>query len=148
MLNLIFIILLLSGPAMAQETYSLNASAGNVTTLTGVITGLNGNLCVQYGLPRTCTQSQVCTASNTPGGASCTAAQARTNNVRIFPLTQAGREEFTTHRIAAPKFTELVRDQRNEDRRAFCAGWNAASQLAKDNACSDLGLPAGCNPDC
>lgn len=145
---LIFALILLAGTAAAQEAYTLNASAGNVATLTGVITGRNGDLCAAYGLARTCTQAQVCTAANTPGGASCTAAQARTANVRIFPLTQAGREEFTTHKIAAPKFTELVNDQKAEDRRAFCAGWTAATQTARDNACAAVGLSAGCSPSC
>ncbi len=141
-------VLALSAVSHAQETYSLPAGAGNVVTLTAVITGLNGDNCARYSLPRTCTQAQVCTAAGAPGGASCTAAQARGANVRIYPLTQAGREEFVTFGIALPEFLRLVANQQQETRRAFCEGWNAANTTARNNACSALGLAAGCDPVC
>src|SRR5687768_9027420 len=63
--------------AQAQETYSLPASAGNVVTLSEVITFYNGETCGRYSLAESCTQAQVCTASGAAGGSSCTAGQAR-----------------------------------------------------------------------
>lgn len=132
-------LLAFTASASAQETYSLPASANNVTTLTGVITAQNGALCAAYGLARTCTQAQVCAAAGATGGSGCTAAQARNAGVRIFPLTQAGREEFAQHKIAAPKFAELISEQQAENRRSFCEAWNAANQTQRDSACTAIG---------
>jgi hypothetical protein len=147
-LTLVLVALLGAASAQAQETYSLPAGAGNVVTLTTVIAGLNGDNCVRYALPRTCTQAQVCTAAGAPGGASCSATQARGAGVRIYPLTQPGREEFVTFGIALPAFLQLVSNQQQETRRVFCEGWLASNTTARNNACSALGLAAGCDPVC
>jgi hypothetical protein len=147
-LPLALVVLLAAVAAEAQETYSLPAGAGNVTTLTIVVAGANGDVCARYSLPRTCTQAQACVASNTAGGASCTANQARANNVRIYPLTFAGREEFVTYGIALPGFLALIPSQNTETRRIFCDGWLAANTTARNNACTALGLSAGCDPVC
>lgn len=145
----LFFVLLLAAPVAAQETYSLPAGAGNVTTLSAVIAGLNGAVCDRGGLPRTCTQAQACTNLQTAGGASCTAAQARAANTRIYPLTQAGREEFVTFGIALPRFLDLVANQREEDRRASCTAWLALTQGTRDTFCTGtLSLSAGCNFGC
>lgn len=150
---LVLVVLLAAVAAEAQtETYSVGpASAANVVTLSTVIVGLNGDNCVRYSLPRTCTQAQVCTSAAAPGGASCTAAQARGSGVRIYPATFAGREEFMIFNIALPKFLELVAAQQQESRRAFCEGWAVSTVTARNSACSALGLPAstaGCDPGC
>jgi hypothetical protein len=146
---LAFVLFAASVPAFAQETYSLPAGAGNVTTLSVVITGMNGGICVASGLPRTCTQAQACTATGAPGGASCSAAQARAAGIRIYPLTQPGREEFVTWVIAVPKFLELVAAQQAEMVRAACEAWNALTQGQRDTVCTaTLGLPAGCSFGC
>jgi hypothetical protein len=134
--------------AVAQEAYTLNASAGNVTTLTGVITKRNGDLCASYGQARTCSQATMCTLASVAGGASCTAAAARTAGVRIYPLTLSGREEFTTYQIALPKFVEIVGEQDAETRRSFCEFWLAANTTARNSACSAIGASAGCDPVC
>lgn len=140
--------LAITGVAQAQESYTIPANATNVTTLTGVITAKNGDQCNRAGLPRTCTQAQLCTAKGVAGGASCTAVQARTADARIFPLTQAGREEFTTHAIAAPRFAELVAEVAADQKRDFCERWAASTQTAKNNACAAFGAAAGCDPGC
>lgn len=121
---------LMAGTVFGQETYSLPASAGNVTTLTSVINFQNGELCARLSLPRTCTQAQACVAPGclAAGGASCSAAQARAAGCRVYPAsTQAGREEFVTFFIAAPRFIELVAMQNAESKRAFCEAWTANS---------------------
>ena len=134
--------------AEAQETYSLPAGAGNVTTLSTVMLGLNGDTCARYNLARTCTQAQVCAAAAAPGGSSCTAAQARGAGVRIYPITFAGREEFVTFGIALPEFLRLVAQQQQETRRAFCESWAAANTTQRNNACAAMGAAAGCDPGC
>ena len=147
---LLAILLLLSFSVAAQETYSIPGSAGNVTTLTAGITKLNGDKCAQYGLARTCTQAQICTSAGAPGGASCTNAQARTSGVRIWPLTQAGREEFITFAPGwvSDQFQAFIATQQAESRRVFCAAWTAATTTARNNACSAIGASAGCDPVC
>lgn len=150
-----------AGQVSAQETYSVPGSATNVNTLTRIVTGWNGDTCQRFNIARppnaACTQAAVCTAANAPGGASCTAAQARGANVRIFPLTQAGREEFLQFMIVLPDFTTLAAtNEKAENKRAFCVGWTAATNANKDSTCTALGLPtgwvagngAGCDPGC
>jgi hypothetical protein len=150
MKRLIFVLTLLGlvKVASAQETYSLPAGAGNVATLTTLVTKHDGDTCQSYALPRTCTQAQICIAASTPGGASCTAAQARAADVRIYPNTFAGREEYVTFEVALPQFLALVSAQQSEDRRAFCENWNAASVSTRNTFCTSIGLGTGCNPGC
>lgn len=147
------------GNAEAQETYSVGpVSAARVTTASIVITKRNGETCLRVNAVggRTCTQAQACTAGGAAGGASCTAAQARTANVRIYPLTQAGREEFLTFAIALPDLDNMVFQQADENKRAFCAAWVAATNANKDTICTTLALPTGwvagnglgCDPGC
>lgn len=142
-------VLLIAQSAWSQETYSLPAGAGNVVTLAAVIVNENGNVCASAALVRTCTQAQICTARAVPGGASCTAAQARTAGVRIYPNSLAGREEFVTFEIALPRFLELVAVQAAENVRASCTAWLALTQGQRDTVCTGtLGLAAGCNFGC
>lgn len=118
-----------------QESYTLSAGATNVTTLTEVITFLNAETCARYGLPDACTQAQTCTAAVATGGAGCTAAQARAGGVRIYPLTQAGREEFVTFGIALPEFLRLAETaQKSAQKKLFCDAWEVAS-VANQNTC-------------
>jgi len=139
-------LLSLAGSAQAQETYSLPASAGNVTTLTDVISFFNAQTCQGFSLAPNCTQAQACTAANAPGGASCTAAQARGVSARIWPLTQPGREEYTTFQIALPRFQDLVGSVATAKRQTFTIAWAGISQGSRDSICTTLGLPAGCSP--
>jgi hypothetical protein len=147
-LPLVLVVLLAAVAAEAQENYTLPAGAGNVVTLTTVMGGLNRETCVRYSLAANCTQAQVCAAAAAPGGASCTANQARAAGVRIYPLTFAGREEFVTFGIALPEFLRLVSAQQSETRRIFCEGWTAANTTQRNNACTAIGLSAGCDPVC
>ncbi len=148
-LPLVLVVLLAAVVAESQETYSVGpASAAQVTTLTTVTSALNRETCLRYSLAAACTQAQVCTAAGAAGGSGCTAAQARTAGVRIWPATFAGREEFTTFGIALPGFNALVAAQNTETRRIFCDGWLAANTTARNNACSALSLSAGCDPVC
>ena len=146
LLPLVVLLAIFGVNAEAQEAYTLNASAGNVTTLTDVIAFFNAQTCQGFSLAPNCTQAQACTAAGAAGGVSCTAAQARAANARIWPNTLVGREEFTTFQIAAPKFLDLVGSVASAKRATFLAAFTALSQGSKDSICTTLGLPAGCAP--
>jgi len=148
MKRLVILAALVLAPAFvhAQETYSLTAGAGNVTTLSVVITSLNAAICARAGQVATCTQAQACSGIGVAGGAGCNATQARAANARIYALTQPGREEFVTWEIAVPRFLSMVADMNAANRKTFCDGFTAATTTAKNNACSAIGLAAGCDP--
>jgi hypothetical protein len=137
------LILLCSGVS-AQESYSISASAQQVTDLTNIVTARNEKLCQRFSLALACTQAQVCTAASTPGGASCTAAQARTAGVRIFPLTQAGREEYVTFQIAAPAFNDQKAIVPSWLQKKACDTWQTQNQTERNTACAAHSLPNGC----
>lgn len=148
-LLLVVTLLIVAASSEAQETYSLPASAGNVTTLTEIITYANGNVCASLNLARTCTQAQACTAASVTGGASCTAANARAAKVRIYPLTTAGREEYSQFEIAQPRFNELAASlqpvSQNFD---FCTAWTAASTANKNSCRTAISAAATAAPFC
>lgn len=146
MKKLAFALILLASPALAQETYSLSGSAGQVGQLDRDRASTNRQTCTRLGLALTCTQAQACTSANAPGGASCTAAQARGAQVRIFPATQAGREEFLTFSYVVPEFSRRVKGAAADEMNAAKA-WFIAQSVAVQNAeCAKWGLAAGCNP--
>lgn len=132
----------------AQETYSVSGSAGQVGDLQQYLLAQNRTTCALLNLAITCTQAQACTAANAPGGASCTAVQARGANVRIWPDTQAGREEYVTFGVAAPKLAEIravvpgafIAGPAMGD---YCRWWkaNSGSQAAE---CAKIGATSGC----
>jgi len=130
--------------AEAQESYNVAATAGQVTRLTKAVTIQNRQTCGASGFPASCTQAQVCTFVNAAGGASCTAAQARAANVRIYPNTLAGREEFVTFALVVPAFQQLVSIAVSTDQQDFCAAFKAAAQGTNNATCATYGLPTVC----
>ena len=142
LLSLIFIPAL----AQAQESYNVAATAGQVTRLTKAVTIQNRQTCAASGFPASCTQAQVCTFVNAAGGASCTAAQARAANVRIYPNTLAGREEFVTFALVVPAFQQLVSTAPSTDQQDFCAAFKAAAPATQNSTCATYGLAAACEP--
>lgn len=135
---------LLPAGLQAQEAYAVNATAGQVTRLTKAVTIQNRQTCASSGFSANCTQAQVCTQANAAGGASCTAAQARAANVRIYPNTLARREEFVTFGLVVPAFQQLTATATTTDQQDFCAAFKAAAQGTKDATCATYGLPAAC----
>jgi hypothetical protein len=132
--------------ASAQEAYTVNATAGQVTRLTKAVTIQNRQTCAQYGFIPACTQAQVCVQVNAAGGASCTAAQARASNVRIYPNTQPGREEFVTFALVVPAFQQLMATAVSTDQADFCAAFKAAAPATQNSTCATFGLAAACEP--
>ena len=143
MKRLLFL-LLLAAPLEAQESYSISATAGQVTTLDRARLASNVRVCQQLGLTNACTQAEACTAANAPGGASCTAGQARGAGVRIFPGTQPGREEYLTFGLVVPSLQEALRAARERERILYCQWFEAQNQTTKDAECSKAGAPDGC----
>lgn len=147
MKRLLFLaIIFLPAAAQSQESYAVNATVGQVTRLTKAVTISNRQTCAANGFPAACTQAQLCVQVNAAGGASCTAAQARAANVRIYPGTLAGREEFVTFALVVPAFQQLMSTAVSTDAQDFCAAFKAAAQGTKDATCATYGLPAACEP--
>lgn len=141
------VLVLVACVASAQETYSISANANQVSRLTKYETVQNAKTCLSFALSIGCTQAQACTAAGAAGGASCTAAQARAANARIFPATQAGREEFLIFVIILGfGIPEFDRQAFTFDQGQFCPLFKAATQTARDNACTAIGASAGCEP--
>jgi hypothetical protein len=147
MKKLLFVLaLLVGGSASAQESYSLSASAGQVSQHDRDRSSKNRQTCTRLGQSLTCTQAQACTAAGAAGGASCTAAQARAANARIYPATLAGREEFLTFDMVVPEFQRRVKGAAADESNAAKAWFLAQNQTVRDAECSKWGVLPGCNP--
>lgn len=140
------------GSAFAQEAYTVNATTANqVQQITRFVNIENKKVCTRLGLFASCTQAQACTAANAPGGASCTAAQARGANVRIYPNTLAGREEWADFAIFRPAMIDRKNGITNNDRDNGCSTWTNGSAAQKDAMCATFGgdtpttVAAGCD---
>ena len=155
MRKLLLALMFLAAPwAAAQETYTLNATAGQVADLTTIVGNENFQVCDKVGLAAGCTQAQACTSATPPLSSSCTAAEARGAGVRIYAQTQAGRDEFVTFRVAAPKFQELRAGVSSFSHKKQCDFWATAPRAgatgSRDAMCAAAGLPtsvsapAGC----
>jgi hypothetical protein len=144
-LLLALFVLAVGGVANAQESYSIPATASQVTDVTSIAIAKNKKTCVRLGLAIGCTQAQACTAANAAGGASCTAAQARNANARIFvSSTQAGREEYVSFQIVLPAFQDQIAAVPGQTQREACANWQTFNQTQKDAACTAAGITAPC----
>lgn len=147
MKKLLFVLTLLAGgSAFAQESYSLSFSANQVNNLDRDRASNNRQTCVKLGQVSTCTQAEACAAARAPGGASCTAAQARAANVRIYPATQAGREEFLTFSVVIPEFQRRLKGAAADEQNAAKAWFLAQNAVTQNAECSKWGLANGCNP--
>lgn len=123
--------------AEAQETYSVSASVAQVAELRHYTLALNRATCRSLSLPATCTQAQAC-----PG---CTNAQARQQDRRIWPDSQAGREEFVIFVWIAPDYDAIRTATPGKVLEDYCAWFRAQNQAGKDAECSKIGAPASCN---
>lgn len=135
--------LFLTLPGTAQEAYTINASAGQVASLSDIVAGYNNQTCLKFALVIGCTQAQACTAANAAGGSGCSAAQARAANARIFPQTLAGRDEYVTFQIAAPTFLSQKAGIVGVAVASKCAVFLAMNQTAKDAELTSIGFPTG-----
>ena len=144
------ILVLVSGFASAQETYSvvINAPA-NVAKLDIGRQLYNQSVCTRFSLPVSCTQAQACTASFTATGqpatgAACTAAEAMAANVRIYPNALNGREGFLSNEMVKSALDGFSRQRAKLDFAALQGFCRTANQTQIDGVCTASGLLAGC----
>lgn len=140
---LILIALLFTLPVWAQENYTVPATAGQVADLASIVAGFNQGRCKALNLLVNCTQAQACVAANAPGGASCTAAQARGVGARIYGNSQAEREDFVIREIVLPDFVSLKTQLFRNGQTAYCLWWDAQNQTTKNAELTKIGLPTG-----
>lgn len=137
-------VFLLAGLSLeAQENYTIAATAAQVPDLRIHVLGKNRETCRRVnavGQPN-CTQGAACTAVSAPGGASCTNAAARQAGVRIWPDTEAGRQEFVT--FAPGWVADLFKAARNGIPGQIaidqCIWWGTLNQAQREAHCTAIG---------
>ena len=146
MKKLLLALTLVALPSMveAQEVYSISATANQVTRITRANALTARRTCLRLGLAEGCTQAQACVAANAAGGASCTAAQARAANARIYPITQAGREEFITFEFIVKELKEFDAEAVRRDQDLYCIWFKAQNQATQNAECSKISSVAEC----
>jgi len=158
------VLLLLAGPALGQATYSFNATANEVTSLTTERPIFNAAVCAKVGVPTGCTQSAARSAFCVSVGlaSNCTYAAARDAwCVRNTSMPKAPCTGLPTIVIAATaeelfqaKSSEGLDKLRSAQKAArgqrFCGAngiWQNLNQTQKDALCTSpgVGLGAGCD---
>lgn len=144
MKKILLVLVTILGPAVissAQETYSFSANATQVNRVDRGRLTTNAKACVRAGQSVTCTQAQACTppALNCTNGASCTAAQARACGQRIYPATQAGREEFLGFGIIVVGLSDLQNLAVAYDQTEFCRLFKITSGANQNTVCTTIG---------
>jgi hypothetical protein len=146
------LLLLLPTSAMAQETYQFSSTAQQQARINRGRLLVNRATCLRLGLPAgfsdaaNCTQAQACIQAGAVGGASCTAAQARAENARIYPNTTAGREEAMVFEGVVPWVMGLTTTARATDPDAYCTNfWASANTTTRNAECTKSGLPNDCD---
>jgi hypothetical protein len=146
---LLGLILLAPLPALAQETYSIPATAAQAARVERQRVRQNAMTCKRFNLAPTCTQAQACVAAGAAGGAACTALQARatTPSSEMFPATLAGRESMIIFAIVVPHFNDFLTQDIADDSAAYCIWWKdaATTRAAKDIDCNKTTPPRGNN---
>ena len=137
-------LLVIPATVQAQETYSIAVPAPLVLDLSVILSDTNAETCKRLNLQPGCTQGDACTNANAAGGSGCTPAQARAANARIYPGTQAGREELVAFHIALPRFTELLAHAKGRNTARWCERYRALSASAQNAECSAISQPDQC----
>ncbi len=146
----ILLLLLLAASAQAQETYSVAIlSQANVTKLDVGRQLANQAVCTRFSLTASCTQAQACAASfaatgEPATGGACTAQEAATAGVRIYPNSLAGREGFITQELIRAQLDVFARQRAKLDFAALQSFCKVATQPQIDGVCTATGLSAGC----
>jgi len=144
------LLLSLAGLASAQETYSVSIlNPANVTKLAVRRQLANQAVCTRFSLAVSCTQAQACAASfsatgQPASGAACTANEAQTAGVRIYPNSLAGRGGFITTELIKAQLDVFARQQAKLDFASLQGFCKVATQPQIDGVCTATGLAAGC----
>lgn len=141
-------LLMLPALSEAQEVYSVSANAIQVAIVQQWTAFLNRDNCRRINAAggAACTQAQACTAVNAPGGSGCSPAQARQAGVRIWPDSQAGREEYMLHGVAAPALADIKAKLPASIVIDKCIWWNGQNTTVQNAECATIGAPPGCSP--
>jgi hypothetical protein len=142
------LLVLLAATASAQEDLTITIPAAELPHLINQVATTNVETCERLHLAVTCTQAQACVAAAAVGGASCTAAQARAADARIFPATTAGRSEYVTFRLVAPQVEAAKPRVTARNKKRMCVWFNGLNQTQKDAECVKHDSPAGCDAGC
>lgn len=156
--------LLLAGPALAQATYTFNASASEVTSLTTERPVWNAAVCAKMGVPSGCTQAaarsafcgSVGLASNCTYAAARDAWCVRNTSMPKAPCTGlptvviASTAEELFNAKANEGLDKLRAAQKAAQGQSFCGPggiWRSLNQTQKDALCTSpgVGLGAGCD---
>lgn len=143
-------LLLTAVSASAQETYSIAIlNPANVTKLDVGRQLANQAVCTRFSLAASCTQAQACAesfaATGEPAtGGACTAQEAATAGVRIYPNSLAGREAFITQELIRAQLDVFARQRAKLDFASLQSFCKVATQPQIDGVCTATGLAAGC----
>lgn len=141
---------------VASESYTLAVNSRNATLNDRARISWNTGVCSRFNLSASCTQSQACAGAvaagiAVPGGASCSAAQARTLDLEIYANSTTGRDLFFTHQYAMKIILPLLeRAASSSDATAKQANYCAGNDTVKNGMCLAAGAPvpatvaAGC----
>ncbi len=134
--------LVLAATASAQEAYTVNATATQVTRLDRQRTRWNASVCARFALLASCTQAQACTAANV---SPCNTTNIRNADIEIFPNTLTGRQDYLVQKIIREAAEKWKADDVAKDAAQQCVNWTAANQTTRDGMCTAASLPAGCD---
>lgn len=131
---LIGLALLVPTIVQAQESYTLNATAGQVSNLIdpGRVTH-NERSCYNAGLAITCTEAQL---QAVPGF----------ETTKIYPDSQQGRQDYIIDIVIGPRIPELKTERQGWDSTKAKINFDALDTTGKNAVCSALSLPNGCDP--
>lgn len=127
-------LLVLALPAIAQESYTIDVTAPQVTKVDRARSLHNRRACERVGLPVACTQADVDALDPAPDPVPT-----------IYADSQAGRGLFLKSLLVA-QFVGLWDAVVAQEQVDFC-GWfkNTATPGQKNAVCSAAGLPDGCD---
>lgn len=131
---LVVLTVLWAGPLLAQENYTLAATAGQVNNFVepGRQTR-NEQLCNSAGLALTCTTAELQAVRGFAGQV-------------IYPDSLVGRQSFVRNDVCSPQIAGLRDERRRWDQEKAKINFEALDTAGKNAVCSALGLPNGCDP--
>ena len=131
--------------AYADETYEVTLPTVEVNRLDRGRTQHNEDVCSAAALGSGCSQDDACVALGAPCGASCSDADAVTNECRIYSGTPGEREDFVADQMFAEALEDYDDRQAYRDRATFEEWCKTASGGDLTSLCAIIpGLP----PDC
>lgn len=131
MKKLLAVLIVFAVPAVAQETYSIPATANQASIVDRARILTNRRSCTSIGLPKTCTQADVDILAPAPA-------------VVVYPDSLAGRTGLLKG-ILVRNIKAMLDAILAQERIDFCDWFEVTATEGQRNAvCSAAGLPNGC----